>query len=72
MCVADLQAVRFLPCGILIYSTMQQSPTIYVFIYLHVSGVQLMNVMSKIITLRIMTLFSLQFVQNKQKNVPFL
>lgn len=39
MCVADLHAVCFLQCGIIIYSKMRQSLTIYIFIYLHVSGV---------------------------------
>lgn len=39
MCLANLHAVCFLHCGILLYSKMRQSLTIYIFISLHVSGV---------------------------------
>lgn len=39
MCVASLHAVRFFQCGNIIYSRMQQSLAIYIFIYLHGSGV---------------------------------
>lgn len=63
MCVANVHAACFLLCGIIIYSKTRQSPTIYIFIYLFKCvWCSFIEVMSKIITLRIITVFSLQFV----------
>lgn len=63
MCVANLHAVCFLHCGILLYSKMRQSLTIYIMYFFICFWCSFMKVMSKIIILRNITIFSLQFVQ---------
>lgn len=67
MCVANVHAVCFLQCEVIIYGKMQ-TVTDYLYLFIYMSLV-FMKVMSKIITLRIIAIFSLQFVQ---RNVPFL
>lgn len=56
--------VCFLQCEIIIYGKMQ-TVTDYLYLFIYMSLV-FMKVMSKIITLGIITVFSLQFVQKKK------